>query len=175
MTDGIQTRPEGRAAGGAGPSRRDRTRRRFLRALFTLGVVTGTSAALAPILRAGRSGNGDGGGGVDGDGDGDGDGAGPVLDEMYRGRHIRIRAGAPAPAAVPAGSASGPASAPVSEPLPDIRIDGRPLHLMRRADGSYLSAVNHYEPFPTPIEAARAAVDDLRGAQLAGTGPVHHL
>ncbi|AXG82061.1 tyrosinase family oxidase copper chaperone [Streptomyces paludis] len=147
MTDGSWTGPgdgRGHGAGSTGATVRDRTRRRFLRALFALGVVTGTTAALTPILRAGRS--------------GDGHGARPVADEMYRGRHIRILAGDPAPGS-----------------LPDIRIDGRPLHVMRRADGSYLSAVNHYEPFPTPIEAARAAVDDLRGAQLAGAVPAHHI
>ena len=43
----------------------------------------------------------------------------------------------------------------------DVTIDGRPLNLMRRADGSYLSMVNHYQSFPTPLAAARGAVDEL--------------
>ncbi|WP_236711019.1 tyrosinase cofactor, partial [Streptomyces sp. 150FB] len=69
-------------------------------------------------------------------------------------------------------SAGGP---PAPGAAFDIRIDGRPLHIMRRADGSYLSAVNHYESFPTPLATARAAVDDLAGAQLSVSGPIHHL
>jgi hypothetical protein len=38
---------------------------------------------------------------------------------------------------------------------------------MRRADGSYLSLVNHYESFPTLLDVARAAVDELGDAQLS--------
>nr|EIF92165.1 tyrosinase co-factor MelC1 [Streptomyces tsukubensis NRRL18488] len=49
----------------------------------------------------------------------------------------------------------------------EVRIDGRPLHIMRRADGSFMSLVNHYESFPTLREVARAAVDELGAAQLA--------
>jgi hypothetical protein len=32
---------------------------------------------------------------------------------------------------------------------------------MRRADGSWISMVDHYESYPTPLAAARAAVDVL--------------
>ncbi|MFB7463366.1 tyrosinase family oxidase copper chaperone [Streptomyces sp. NPDC056224] len=72
----------------------------------------------------------------------------PLAEETYRGRHIAVdRAG--------------------------IRIDGRPLHVMRRADGSYLSGVNHFESFGTPLEVARAAVDELGTAQLAAAAPHH--
>lgn len=74
---------------------------------------------------------------------------GETFDEMYGGRHIR-------------GTADG------------VRIDGRPLHLMRRADGGYVSVVNHFESFPTALATARAAVDDLGGAQLALAGPALH-
>ncbi|MGW0813933.1 tyrosinase family oxidase copper chaperone [Streptomyces viridiviolaceus] len=42
-----------------------------------------------------------------------------------------------------------------------VTVDGRPLHLMRRADGTWLSMVDHYCSYPTPLEAARAAVDAL--------------
>ncbi|MFJ4323585.1 tyrosinase family oxidase copper chaperone [Streptomyces tricolor] len=42
-----------------------------------------------------------------------------------------------------------------------ITIDGRPLHLMRRADGSWLSMVDHYTSYRTPLEATRAAVDEI--------------
>ena len=42
-----------------------------------------------------------------------------------------------------------------------ITVDGRPLHLMRRADGSWLSMVDHYTSYATPLEATRAAVDQI--------------
>ncbi|MHC3470350.1 tyrosinase cofactor [Streptomyces sp. 7R007] len=70
------------------------------------------------------------------------------FDETYRGRRIRgsrmIATGAAADA--------GPWQ---------VTVDARPLHLMRRADGSWLSMVDHYRSYPTPLEAARAAVDEL--------------
>lgn len=73
----------------------------------------------------------------------------PLAEETYRGRHIAVdRAG--------------------------IRIDGRPLHVMRRADGSYLSGINHFQSYPTRLELARAAVDELGSAQLALASAPHH-
>ncbi|MFF5531771.1 tyrosinase family oxidase copper chaperone [Streptomyces cinerochromogenes] len=42
-----------------------------------------------------------------------------------------------------------------------ITVDGRPLHLMRRADGTWLSMVDHYTSYRTPLEATRAAVDEI--------------
>lgn len=73
----------------------------------------------------------------------------PLAEETYRGRHIAVdRAG--------------------------IRIDGRPLHVMRRADGSYLSGVNHFQSYATPLELARAAVDELGTAQLVLASASHH-
>ncbi|ORT59077.1 tyrosinase family oxidase copper chaperone [Streptomyces sp. CB03238] len=71
------------------------------------------------------------------------------FDETYRGRRIQ---GRPAP---PDGRRF------------DVRVDGRPLHLMRCADGGYLTLVDHYQSYPTPLAAARAAVDELGSAQLA--------
>ncbi|GGT40799.1 tyrosinase cofactor [Streptomyces chromofuscus] len=68
-------------------------------------------------------------------------GSGAAFDETYRGRRIR-------------GSGS------------QVTVDGRPLHLMRRADGTWLSMVDHYCSYPTPLEAARAAVDELGPAEL---------
>ncbi|WP_436840964.1 tyrosinase family oxidase copper chaperone [Streptomyces niveus] len=133
------------------PPPSSRSRRLFLRAAFALGAIGGTAAALLPVLRAdpreaGRP---------------PAEAAGPpaepaepieraeLFDEMYGGRHIQ-------------GTDAG------------VRIDGRPLHVMRRADGSYLSVVNHYESFPTALATARAAVDDLGGAQLSLAGPASH-
>ncbi|MFJ3876247.1 tyrosinase family oxidase copper chaperone [Streptomyces sp. NPDC090077] len=74
----------------------------------------------------------------------------PLAEETYRGRHISV----------------DPASA-------QVRIDGRALHVMRRADGSYLSGVNHFESYATPLELARAAVDELGTSQLAFAAPHH--
>lgn len=42
-----------------------------------------------------------------------------------------------------------------------VTVDGRPLHLMRRVDGSWMTMVDHYQSYPTPLAAARAAVDEL--------------
>ncbi|MEU7551430.1 tyrosinase family oxidase copper chaperone [Streptomyces sp. NPDC044571] len=72
----------------------------------------------------------------------------PLTEETYRGRHIAV-------------DAAG------------VRIDGRPLHVMRRADGSYLSGINHFQSFETPLELARAAVDELGTNQLALAVPHH--
>ncbi|OLZ73626.1 tyrosinase [Streptomyces sp. IMTB 2501] len=48
----------------------------------------------------------------------------------------------------------------------EVLIDGVQLHLMRNADGSWISIVSHYDPVTTPRAAARAAVDELQGAAL---------
>jgi hypothetical protein len=41
---------------------------------------------------------------------------------------------------------------------------------MRRADGTWLSMVDHYRSYATPLDAARAAVDQLGpGRQLRET------
>ncbi len=54
-----------------------------------------------------------------------------------------------------------------------VAVDGRPLHLMRRADGSWVSMVDHYQSYATPLAAARAAVDELGPtAQLGAPGGV---
>lgn len=45
-------------------------------------------------------------------------------------------------------------------------IDGEPLHMMRNADGTWISVVNHYQTFSTPRALARAAVNELQGAAL---------
>ncbi|WBO68184.1 apotyrosinase chaperone MelC1 [Streptomyces camelliae] len=48
----------------------------------------------------------------------------------------------------------------------EVLIDGVQLHLMRNADGTWISIVSHYDPVATPRAAARAAVDELQGAPL---------
>ncbi|MGA4801642.1 tyrosinase family oxidase copper chaperone [Streptomyces lavendulocolor] len=79
--------------------------------------------------------------------DGAGRAAAGGFDEMYRGRHIEGR--------------------PVAGAGFDVRVDGRPLHLMRCAGGGYLTPVDHYSSYPTPLAAARGAVDELGSARLA--------
>ncbi|MEV1025522.1 tyrosinase cofactor [Streptomyces sp. NPDC050264] len=75
-----------------------------------------------------------------------------AFDETYRGRRISgVRL--PDPATGEAGSWQ-------------VTVDGRPLHLMRRADGSYLSMVDHYESYAGPLAAARGAVAELGNQEL---------
>ncbi len=115
------------------------TRRGALRGL----LVSAVAVALAPVVAASRPPRA----------------LRPVdqsFDEMYHGRHILgTRSGSDGRAAYGAGGAWV------------VTVDGRPLHLMRRADGSYMSMVDHYQSYPTPLDAARAAVD--------GLGPSEHL
>ena len=47
-----------------------------------------------------------------------------------------------------------------------VFVDGAELHVMRNADGSWISVVGHYAPVPSPRDAARAAVEELQGASL---------
>ncbi|MEU0375285.1 tyrosinase family oxidase copper chaperone [Streptomyces sp. NPDC006283] len=155
-------------------------RRLVLRALFTVGAIAGTAGALMPIL-ARRSGVGRGRGGNEV--------AAQSLErftEMYRGRHIQGSATVMVPARAESPGHPGddedarsvrsnrPAGGVGLVPSVEVRIDGRPLHVMRRADGTYLSLVNHYESFPTLRDVARAAVDELGDAQLSLT-PMHSV
>ena len=79
----------------------------------------------------------------------------PALDadlgfaETYRGRRIRGTTGL----------------------LPRVYVDDVELHLMPLGTAGYTTVVNHYQAFPTPRRAARAAVDALDGARLL---PPHH-
>ncbi|MER5516031.1 tyrosinase family oxidase copper chaperone [Streptomyces sp. NPDC002763] len=78
--------------------------------------------------------------------------AGTSFDETYRGRRIH---GVLMPAADRADD----------ENEWHVTVAGRPLHLMRRADGTWLSMVDHYSSYPTPLQAARAAVDEIGPGQ----------
>ncbi|MFD7132990.1 tyrosinase family oxidase copper chaperone [Streptomyces sp. NPDC059894] len=110
------------------------------------GLLGATAAlALAPVVAASRPGRRQ---------DGPPD---TGFDETYRGRRLR---GVPLPATRATGGERW-----------RVTVDGRPLHLMRRADGTWLSMVDHYQSYATPLEATRAAVDELGpGEALRDTG-----
>ncbi|MFE9681732.1 tyrosinase family oxidase copper chaperone [Streptomyces sp. NPDC006285] len=79
------------------------------------------------------------------------------FDETYRGcriRGCRDTAGGARTAGAARTAPAGPWR---------VTVDDRPLHLMRRADGGYLTMIDHYQSYPTPLAAARAAVDELGG------------
>lgn len=82
----------------------------------------------------------------------------PGFDETYRGRRIQ---GEPTTGE----GAHGPGGWRVT-------VDGKSLGLMRRADGSYLSMMDHYQSYATPLAAARGAVDEL-GAHQTLSGRLH--
>ncbi|WNF25453.1 tyrosinase cofactor [Streptomyces sp. C11-1] len=76
-----------------------------------------------------------------------------AFDEVYQGRRIQ---GAPSHHGGHHDHGSGY----------QVHIDGKELHVMRNADGTWISVVNHYETFATPLAVARAAVAELQGAAL---------
>ncbi|AYG82169.1 hypothetical protein DWB77_04339 [Streptomyces hundungensis] len=140
--------PEPTGPGAPPPRTAWRTARRgLLRALFASAAVAFTGAALSRIPSAAPAGA---------------TGPGPtarvpesmLFDEMHAGHRIQGRA----------------LQADGSEVA--VFVDDRRLMLMRRADGTYLSAVDHYESYATAREAARAAAAELGRARLAAV-PVH--
>lgn len=120
------------------------TRRRVLgTGLTTVAAVAGTGAALWPALTASAGGTAAAGPPVD-----------PLFDEVYRGRRIQ---------GFGAADAAG-----VS-----VLVDGRPLGLMRRVDGTWISMANHYQAYPTPLATARGAVDIIGRAGLGTIAAAH--
>ncbi|USQ84998.1 tyrosinase cofactor [Streptomyces phaeoluteigriseus] len=83
-------------------------------------------------------------------------GAPGSFDEVYKGRRIQGR-----PAAGGGHHGGGHHGGGYA-----VFVDGVELHVMRNADGSWISVVSHYAPVPSPRAAARAAVDELQGARL---------
>ncbi|WP_369194151.1 apotyrosinase chaperone MelC1 [Streptomyces djakartensis] len=77
-----------------------------------------------------------------------------TFDEVYKGRRIQGRPGGGSGHHHHHGAGYA------------VFVDGVELHVMRNADGSWISVVSHYAPVPTPRAAARAAVDELQGAAL---------
>ncbi|MFD4571272.1 tyrosinase family oxidase copper chaperone [Streptomyces sp. NPDC058417] len=88
-----------------------------------------------------------------------GGGAEAAFDEVRAGRRLRGR-----PAAGTAGR----------DGAWEVTLDGRPLHLMRRADGTWLSMVDHYCSYATPLAAARAAADELGPGRALRAVADHH-
>ncbi|MFC7793333.1 apotyrosinase chaperone MelC1 [Streptomyces cinereoruber] len=80
------------------------------------------------------------------------------FDEVYQGRRIK---GGPAHGGGHHGGHHGGHGGGYT-----VTVDGRELHVMRNADGTWISVIHHYEPVATPRELARAAVRELRGAPL---------
>ncbi|MEU9721104.1 tyrosinase family oxidase copper chaperone [Streptomyces sp. NPDC047976] len=123
-----------------------------------LGIGTGASIALGLSACSSSSAPAAGASGASGSPGASGASGAPLsipkggIDEVYEGRRIQITL-----------DASGHHGMPV----PNIKIDGKELHLMGNADGSWVTVVNHYESFPDPVAAARAAIRDLQGAELA--------
>ncbi|MFI1482910.1 tyrosinase family oxidase copper chaperone [Streptomyces sp. NPDC020747] len=151
------------------------TRRDVLRGL----LVAAVTAALAPLLAASRPsrpqppGPGEPPASEAEFGTGFETDLAAGFDEMYRGRRIRGFSDA----AGADDTASGVRHAGAAGPAPAgqwrVTVDDRPLHLMRRADGGYLTMVDHYQSYPTPLAAARGAVDELGGTlrlRAAATG-----
>ncbi|MBC2905683.1 apotyrosinase chaperone MelC1 [Streptomyces cupreus] len=117
------------------------SRRRALTAAAALATASGAATLAAPAARAAEAGHHPG--------------SSPApFDEVYQGRRIqgRARSGGGHHDHHGAGYA--------------VFVDGVELHVMRNADGSWISVVSHYDPVPTPRAAARAAVDELQGAAL---------
>ncbi|WP_432138068.1 apotyrosinase chaperone MelC1 [Streptomyces sp. bgisy154] len=120
------------------------TRRRALSAAAALTATAGVAAAVAPAAAATGQGPHTGHSGHP-------QGVPGPFDEVYKGRRIQGRP-------TTGGGHHGAGYA--------VSVDGVELHVMRNADGSWISVVSHYDPVATPHAAARAAVDELQGAEL---------
>ncbi|MGW5051817.1 tyrosinase family oxidase copper chaperone [Actinokineospora sp. NPDC004072] len=78
------------------------------------------------------------------------------FDEVYQGRRIH----------------GGVVHTPGIAPQDLVYIDDDQLHVMRNADGTVSTSVNHYQSFDTLQSAAQAAVDTL--GDLRPVGTAHH-
>ncbi|WP_406489925.1 tyrosinase cofactor [Streptomyces phaeochromogenes] len=119
----------------------DPTRRHALRGAAGLAVTAGAFTAVSPSRASAADHHG-------------GPAPSPApfdFDEVYRGRRIQGR---------PSGGGHHHGAGYA------VLVDGVELHVMRNADGTWISVVSHYDPVPSPRAAARAAVEELQGAPL---------
>ncbi|WP_086558644.1 tyrosinase family oxidase copper chaperone [Streptomyces africanus] len=140
--------PEGEEApGSAQPAPAGSTRRDVTRRLPVCALAAVLAAPVAAVIRPRRPGSGNVPDAT-------------VFAETYHGRRIR--------------AVCTPRRGPGEQDRWHVTVDDRPLHLMRRADGTWLSMVDHYCSYRSPIEAARAAVDELgpgEGLRVLDPGP----
>jgi tyrosinase co-factor MelC1 len=135
------------ATGRGSRTRAAVTRRRVITAGLTgAAAVSGTAAALRPMLAADQP---------ETRVDAAPEAAVPLFDEVYRGRRIQ---------GFPDSGEDG-----VS-----ITVDGTPLPVMRRVDGSWISTANHFQPYTTPLATARGAVDVIGRARLSAAAAAEH-
>ncbi|MFF7976337.1 tyrosinase family oxidase copper chaperone [Streptomyces sp. NPDC007905] len=114
------------------------TRRRALTAAVALAATAGAATLVAPGAPAAEHQHG----------------SPDPFDEVYKGRRIQGR------------PSSGGGHHHEHGGGYAVFVDGVELHVMRNADGTWISVVSHYDPVPTPRAAARTAVDELQGAPL---------
>ncbi|WP_316767405.1 apotyrosinase chaperone MelC1 [Streptomyces sasae] len=126
------------------------TRRHALTVAAAIAATAGTQALVAPGAAAADHRHG---------------GSLEPFDEVYKGRRIQ---GRPSDDMGGMGGMGGMDGGHHHEHGAGyaVFVDGVELHVMRNADGSWISVVSHYDPVPTPRAAARAAVDELQGAAL---------
>ncbi|MFH8801889.1 tyrosinase cofactor [Streptomyces sp. NPDC017936] len=124
------------------------SRRRALTAAAAVAAAAGAQAVTTPAATADDRRRAPGSPAAPGSPD--------SFDEVYRGRRIQGR-----PSSGGGHHGGGHHGGGYA-----VFVDGVELHVMRNADGSWISVVSHYDPVPTPRAAARAAVDELRGARL---------
>ncbi|MFF8955052.1 tyrosinase cofactor [Streptomyces sp. NPDC014894] len=86
------------------------------------------------------------------------------FDEVFQGRRIQGQPVTGAKAHSGHGAHGG--HAPYR-----VLIDGRELHVMHHEKSGWSSAINHYERFATPLDAARTAVTSLKGASVVPFTP----
>ncbi|WFB09552.1 tyrosinase cofactor [Streptomyces sp. LX-29] len=133
------------------------TRRLILRGT-TMAVAGAALAGTAATAAVRSEGVGTGDAAGHGGGTGHAGTAAPApFVEVYQGRHIAGRA---------TGGDGGHDGGGHHEVGYSVYVDGEELHLMRNADDTWISVINHYETFRDPRAVARAAVDKLRGAEL---------
>jgi tyrosinase co-factor MelC1 len=138
--------PMGAERGAEGPGRSGRPERRTWWVIRRGLLASAVALALAPVVGATRAPR------PEDDPEGPEDTAEPAFDEIYRGRRIR-------------GTALPADDCGAEDCAWQVTVDGHPLHLMRRADGSWLTMVDHYSSYRTSLEATRAAVDELGPGQ----------